>query len=40
MVPPGIVTFAARQLPTIGRDLDGAAVRLMARETLLGQPLT
>ncbi len=39
-VNPDVVTYVARVVATNGRDLDGAANRLLAHATLSGQPVT
>ncbi|AMJ63843.1 chromosomal replication initiator protein DnaA [Bosea sp. PAMC 26642] len=39
-VNPEVVTYVARVVATNGRDLDGAANRLLAHATLSGQPVT
>ena len=39
-VNPDVVTYVARVVATNGRDLDGAANRLLAHATLSGQPVS
>lgn len=39
-VNPDVVSYVARVVATNGRDLDGAANRLLAHATLSGQPVT
>jgi chromosomal replication initiator protein len=39
-VSPEVITFIAHSVSTNGRDLDGAANRLLAHTTLTGTPLT
>jgi chromosomal replication initiator protein len=39
-ISPEVAAFVARSVATNGRDLDGAANRLLAHSTLSGQPLT
>jgi chromosomal replication initiator protein len=39
-VNPDVVAYVARAVATNGRDLDGAANRLLAHATLSGQPIT
>ncbi len=39
-VSPEVITFVAHSVSTNGRDLDGAANRLLAHTTLTGTPLT
>jgi chromosomal replication initiator protein len=39
-VSPDVASFVARSVATNGRDLDGAANRLLAHTTLTGQPLS
>ncbi len=40
VVNPDVVAYVARVVATNGRDLDGAANRLLAHATLSGQPVT